>query len=97
MQRHDESPANRFSEINEQLATVRAEIKRKGIRSPSIIATRLLLVDKALVNWERNLPESWAYTSYRSTNSPGCPLNIWNSQYDVYLERKAQQLYSAKF
>jgi len=36
------------------------------------------------MNWERNLPESWAYKSYRSTNSPNSLPNRWTSQYDVY-------------
>lgn len=84
MQPHDESPGNRFSEINEKLAAVRAELKRDGICSPQIVTARLLSIDVALLNWERTLPESWAYESYRATNFAGSLPSTWTLPYDVY-------------
>ncbi|EXK26498.1 hypothetical protein FOXG_15952 [Fusarium oxysporum f. sp. lycopersici 4287] len=61
----EDTPSNRFSEINELLAAARAEMKHKCISDPCIIAAMLLLIDAMLVAWARDLPDSWAFNSYQ--------------------------------
>ncbi|KAF4487918.1 hypothetical protein FAGAP_11213 [Fusarium agapanthi] len=65
-QNSDLVPVNRFSEINEVLASVRAELKYQHITDPAVISDRLLKIDKLFENWAQTLPPSWVYTSYKS-------------------------------
>lgn len=80
----DEYPANRFSEINEQLAAARAYIKHQTITDPLIIESLLEPLDKMLQNWRENLPESWSskpcilLSHYSSDNTE------LGSHHDVY-------------
>lgn len=62
----DEASLNRFSELNEDLAAIRAEIKRKAIRSPAAVTAMLKPIDHKLEDWKSKLPDSWNYRSYRS-------------------------------
>lgn len=62
----DEASLNRFSELNEDLAAIRAEIKQKAIRKPAVVFAMLKPVDYKLEDWKSNLPDSWNYRSYRS-------------------------------
>ncbi|POR37839.1 Uncharacterized protein TPAR_01972 [Tolypocladium paradoxum] len=84
LQSEAESASNRFSEINERLAIARADIKRKGICSPSAIATRLLRIDGELETWRRDLPASWVYKSYRDLRSTGSLDRGFTGWYDMY-------------
>ncbi|KAM0260903.1 hypothetical protein ACHAQJ_002523 [Trichoderma viride] len=79
-----EASLNRFSELNEHLAAVRAEIKRKGICSPAIVAAMLEPVDGMLEDWRMKLPDSWRIKSYRNLGSGVDPVGSWELQYDEY-------------
>jgi hypothetical protein len=77
-------PANRFAEINEILASARAELKHQDIRDPAIVAARLLPIDEILEKWAQTLPPSWTYKSYRSIGPYGVPSSGYDVQYDMY-------------
>lgn len=83
-QKKDEASLNRFSELNEDLAAIRAEMKRKAIRSPAVVTAMLKPIDEKFVDWKSKLPDSWNFRSYRSlvpgTNSAGGQM----FQYDEY-------------
>ncbi|KAN0071542.1 hypothetical protein V8E54_010138 [Elaphomyces granulatus] len=81
IQRKDESPANRFSELNDRLAAVRAKIKHDSICTPSVVASLLLSMDNELESWRSTLPPSWEYRSCKSFNPS---TNTYESHYDVY-------------
>lgn len=81
---NDLAPANRFAEINERLARVRAEIKHQDIRDPAIVVSRLLPIDELLESWAQTLPPSWTYKSYRSIGPNGVPSSGYDLQYDMY-------------
>lgn len=81
IQRKDESPANRFSELNDRIAGVRAKIKRESICTPSVVASLLLPVDNELELWRRTLPPSWEYRRYMSLNPW---TDTYKSHYDLY-------------
>jgi hypothetical protein len=83
-QRNDESHANRFSEINGQLAAARYFIKSKRICTPSIVASLLLPVDAMLEAWQKNLPPSWSPKSYRLIEQSKSDVDEFAAQYDVY-------------
>ncbi|KAF4445961.1 hypothetical protein F53441_10350 [Fusarium austroafricanum] len=85
-QQCDLVPVNRFSEINEQLAGVRAELKYQGITDPAVIADRLLKFDRLLQEWAVTLPPSWEYKSYRSIGPNGVPSSRYNLQHDMYTD-----------
>lgn len=78
------APANRFSDLNEQLAGIRAEIKHQDIRDPVVVAARLLPIDALLESWAQALPLSWTYKSYRSIGPNGVPSSGYDMQYDMY-------------
>ncbi|KAK5992029.1 hypothetical protein PT974_05425 [Cladobotryum mycophilum] len=82
----DEDALNSFSDIEERLITVRAEIKRRAISSPAVIASMLLPVDDMLEDWRNSLPESWRFKSYKRLLSTSCGAKSYNSQYDIYPE-----------
>ncbi|KAK4939888.1 hypothetical protein LTR66_014966, partial [Elasticomyces elasticus] len=73
------SPANRFAEINGQLASVRFRIKDERISSFSELVALLLPIDQELELWAHSLPVSWTYQSYRSSVSAASPYG-----YDIY-------------
>lgn len=79
-------PANRFSEINETLASIRAKLKHQNIKDPAVVASRLLPIDDMLQTWEATLPPSWRYKSYRSIRSCSATSSSYDTQYDVYPE-----------
>ncbi|KAH7137438.1 hypothetical protein B0J13DRAFT_559658 [Dactylonectria estremocensis] len=81
---NDLAPANRFTEINERLAGVRAEIKHQDIRDPAIVAARLLPIDELFESWAQTLPPSWTYKSYRYIGPNGVPSSRYDLQYDTY-------------
>lgn len=83
-QTRDEASLNRFAELNEHLAAVRAEIKRKGIRNPAAVAAMLDPVDRQLEDWCARLPDSWRYKSYRSLGSEADSIGSFKLQYDEY-------------
>lgn len=62
----DEASLNRFSELNEELAAIRAEIKEKAIRSPAVVTAMLEPIDRKIEDWRLKLPDSWNFKSYRS-------------------------------
>ncbi|PTB45247.1 hypothetical protein M441DRAFT_64920 [Trichoderma asperellum CBS 433.97] len=62
----DEASLNRFSELNEELAAVRAEIKQRAIQSPAVVAAMLEPIDHKVEDWRSKLPDSWNFKSYRS-------------------------------
>ncbi|KAL2205657.1 hypothetical protein CC79DRAFT_1275371 [Sarocladium strictum] len=75
-------PINCFSEINEMLAGARAELRYQSITDPVIVAARLLPIDELFEEWARELPQSWSYTSYDSTNTPG--IGRYSAKCDIY-------------
>ncbi|KAM0427884.1 hypothetical protein ACHAPT_007343 [Fusarium lateritium] len=77
-------PVSRFSEINETLASARAELKYRDIKDPEAVAAQLLPIDDILVGWAQNLPPSWSYKSYRSLGPGGTPSGGYDQQYDMY-------------
>lgn len=81
LQHPEESYSNHFAEINADLATIRAEIKFKGIDSPAVVTAKLLAVDEHLVQWKRALPDSWNYETCRA---PDQSPYFWQLRYDVY-------------
>ncbi|UKZ54400.1 hypothetical protein TrVGV298_008208 [Trichoderma virens] len=81
IQSEDEFYSNRFSEINERLASYRAAIKHDHITAPSTISSRLLQFDEEFESWRRNLPPTWEYKSYRSVHNVN---NDFNGVYDMY-------------
>ncbi|KAH7233128.1 hypothetical protein BKA59DRAFT_534957 [Fusarium tricinctum] len=83
-QPHELVPVNRFSEINEILASVRAELKYQSITDPVVIAARLLPIDRMFEDWAQALPPSWEFRSYRSVGSNGVPSSRYDLQCDVY-------------
>ncbi|KAG5661809.1 hypothetical protein KAF25_004048 [Fusarium avenaceum] len=83
-QPHELIPVNRFSEINEVLASVRAELKYQSITDPAVIAARLLPIDSMFEDWAQNLPLSWEFRSYRSFGPNGVPSSRYDLQCDVY-------------
>ncbi|UKZ77935.1 hypothetical protein TrVFT333_005667 [Trichoderma virens FT-333] len=83
-QTRDEASLNRFAELNEHLAAVRAEIKRKGIRNPAAVAAMLDPVDRQLKDWETRLPDTWRFKSYRNLGSEADSAGSYNMQYDEY-------------
>ncbi|KAF5019523.1 hypothetical protein F66182_8465 [Fusarium sp. NRRL 66182] len=83
-QSNDLVPVNRFSEINEALASVRAKLKYQGITDPAVISAQLLEIDRRFVDWAHTLPLSWEYKSYRSIGPKGIPSTRYDSQYDTY-------------
>ncbi|QYS96902.1 Zn2Cys6 [Trichoderma simmonsii] len=83
-QTRDEASLNLFAELNEQLAAVRAEIKRKGIRNPAAVAAMLDPVDRQLAEWETRLPDSWRFKSYRNLDSKVDSFESHKLQYDKY-------------
>ncbi|KIL88179.1 hypothetical protein FAVG1_08257 [Fusarium avenaceum] len=83
-QPHELVPVNHFSEINEVLASVRAELKYQSITDPAVIAARLLPIDSMLQDWVQNLPPSWDFRSYRSVGLNGVPSSRYDLQCDVY-------------
>uniref|UniRef100_A0A0C4DID2 Uncharacterized protein n=1 Tax=Fusarium oxysporum (strain Fo5176) TaxID=660025 RepID=A0A0C4DID2_FUSOF len=85
-QNSDLVPVNRFSEINEVLASVRAELKYQHITDPAVISDRLLKIDKLFEDWAQTLPPSWVYKSYRSIGPNGVPSSRYDLQYDMYTD-----------
>lgn len=83
-QTRDEASLNRFSELNEHLAAIRAEIKRKGICNPAAVAAMLDPVDRKLEDWRTRLPDSWRFKSYRSLGSEVDSVESYKLQYDEY-------------
>ncbi|KAK5996392.1 Transcription factor dbaG-like protein [Cladobotryum mycophilum] len=83
-QRRDEASLNLFSELNEQLAAVRSEIKHKGITNPSTIIELLSPIDFMLEDWSMKLPDSWAFKSYRALPSETSSDESCKLQYDMY-------------
>ncbi|KAF2468673.1 uncharacterized protein BDR25DRAFT_289498 [Lindgomyces ingoldianus] len=83
-QPQNQSPGNRFTEISEQLAAVRAQIKRDTICSPAVVASMLLPVDEKLDHWRRALPPSWQYQSYQAIDTTSPSLTTCDTHYDVY-------------
>lgn len=81
----DEASLNRFSELNEDLAAIRAEIKRNAIRSPAVVTAMLRPIDHKLEDWKSELPDSWNFRSYRSL-VPGTNSEAGGQmfQYDEY-------------
>ncbi|KAH7187654.1 hypothetical protein BKA60DRAFT_613420 [Fusarium oxysporum] len=77
----EDTPSNRFSEINELLAVARAEMKHKCISDPCTVAAMLLLIDAMLVAWARDLPDSWAFNSYQHLGSADAPVASFHSYY----------------
>jgi hypothetical protein len=84
LQHQEESCSNRFAEINANLASIRAEIKSKGIDSDAVVTAKLLAVDKELVDWKQTLPESWAYEIIRAPATEISSPYVWQVRYDVY-------------
>lgn len=85
-QNSDLVPVNRFSEINEALASVRAELKYQHITEPAVISDRLLKIDKLFEDWARTLPPSWVYKSYRSIGPNGVSSSRYDLQHDMYTD-----------
>ncbi|KAG9495604.1 hypothetical protein J7337_012158 [Fusarium musae] len=85
-QNSDLVPVNRFSEINEALASVRAELKYQHITEPAVISDRLLKIDKLFEDWARTLPPSWVYKPYRSIGPNGVPSSRYDLQHDMYAD-----------
>ncbi|KAF5708033.1 hypothetical protein FGLOB1_6628 [Fusarium globosum] len=85
-QNSDLVPVNRFSEINEVLASVRAELKYQHITDPAVISDRLLRVDRLFEDWAQTLPLSWVYKSYRSIGPNGVPSSRYDLQHDMYTD-----------
>ncbi|KAL7904564.1 hypothetical protein GGI35DRAFT_489681 [Trichoderma velutinum] len=83
-QTRDEASLNRFAELNEHLAAIRAEIKRKGIHNPAAVAAMLDPVDRELTDWETRLPDSWRFKSYRNLGSEVDSVGSYKLQYDEY-------------
>lgn len=81
IQHKDDLLGNHFSEINERLAEVRAEIKYRAICTPSTIVSMLLPIDEELESWRRSLPPSWQYKSIQSSH-PGT--ETYGSHFDIY-------------
>ncbi|RGP73147.1 hypothetical protein FLONG3_6463 [Fusarium longipes] len=79
-------PVNQLSQINEALASTRAELKYKGITDPDVVCQRLLPLDKMMEEWAQTLPASWEYKSYRSIGPNGVPSSTYNLQYDIYTD-----------
>ncbi|KAK5991950.1 hypothetical protein PT974_05344 [Cladobotryum mycophilum] len=84
IQKNDEAALNRFAELNEHLAAVRASIKQEGIRNPATVATMLYPIDCMLEDWKKGLPDSWSPKSYRLLSTEVNPLKGYEHQYDVY-------------
>lgn len=80
----DEAPAIFFGAISTQLLGVRAEIKKKGICDPAVVATMLLPIDVKLEQWRHKLPASWKYKSYTALDHTTRSNNTYDSHYDVY-------------
>ncbi|KAN0071536.1 hypothetical protein V8E54_010132 [Elaphomyces granulatus] len=91
IQRKDGSPANRFSELNDRLAAIRAKIKRESICTPSVVASLLLSIDNELESWRSTLPPSWGYRSYKSLNPS---TDTYESHYDVYSDLRVASMWN---
>ncbi|KAM0407481.1 hypothetical protein ACHAPD_012151 [Fusarium lateritium] len=77
-------PVNKLSQINEALASARAELKYQGITDPEVISKRLLPFDIMMGQWAEELPPIWEYKSYRSIGPNGVPSSRYDLQYDIY-------------
>jgi hypothetical protein len=77
---------NRLSQINEALASTRAELKYQGVTDPEVISQRLLPLDEMMEEWAQTLPDSWEYKSYRSIGPNGVPSSTYDLQYDIYTD-----------
>ena len=71
-QKADKSNANRFGEINGQLAALRAAIKHQNITSLSTVISMLLPVENELESWKNGLPENWSPTLHTALQDDGC-------------------------
>jgi hypothetical protein len=77
-------PVNRFSEINEDLASVRASLKYQKITDPVVVAAQLLPFDHLIEEWAQSLPPSWHYKSHRAIGPDGVPSSRYDLQCDEY-------------
>lgn len=80
----DEVCANRFAEINSEIAAFRASIKRREVTDSCEITAQLLAMDKQLLDWKSGLPESWHYAACQTSNAGLSPLCLWRSRHDTY-------------
>jgi hypothetical protein len=84
LQQPEDLYSNRFAEINDHLAAIRAEIKLDGVISPAILAAKLLSVDEQFIHWKEDLPKPWSYSAYEVPNF-GVNLSfVWRLRYDIY-------------
>lgn len=85
-QKTDESNANRFGEINGQLAALRAAIKHRNITNPSTVISMLLPIENELESWKNGLPESWSPTLHNLLQDDGCQSirGDLDTQFEVY-------------
>uniref|UniRef100_A0A0D2YI06 Transcription factor domain-containing protein n=1 Tax=Fusarium oxysporum (strain Fo5176) TaxID=660025 RepID=A0A0D2YI06_FUSOF len=89
----EDTPSNRFSEINELLAAARAEMKHKCISDPCIIAAMLLLIDaiyrsmRLLVRFKRIGVHTKKAAHVKAPLLPGGCLLLWPLFFSAFDEK----------